>query len=294
MNKNIAHILPQGEQMKKLNQSPFKFLEGPVWCKMRKTLFFSDPLAQTIIAMNSDGAFTTIQHDSGYVNGMCLNSESRLVVCKMETGRVEEVDPDTGKTIRIISSGYQNRPFNATNDVVCDRAGGLYVTDPIFTYGPGTQEVEATYYVMPDGQTKRVATNSIKPNGLALSRDGKRLFIDDTLSTNVWCYDVGKDGTLSNPKVFCHVQPPEDISTLPPIQQYGEADGLKVDSQGNVYVTTFNGIQIFNACGALLGTIPMPADETAANVAFGGEQFTTLYITARASLYSISVRIPGL
>ena len=293
MNGKLDHILPQGEKMKKLNRNPFRFLEGPVWCKIRKTLFFSDPLAQTIIAMKNDGTFSTICCNSGYVNGMGLNNEGNLAVCKMETGSLEEVDPDTGKTLRILSSGYNGCPFNATNDVICDKAGGLYVTDPFFTFGPKTQEVEATYYVNPTGQTKRVAVESIKPNGLALSNDGRMLFIDDTASTKVWCYTVENDGMLSDPKVFCRIKPPPDISHLPFVQHFGEADGLKVDSQGNVYVATFTGIQIFDACGIPVGTIPMPGDETAANIVFGGEQLTTLYITARTSLYSVSVLIPG-
>ncbi len=286
-------IIKKGVKMKKLNQNPFHFVEGPVWCKMRKTLFFSDPLAQTIFAMKSEGSFTTICCNSGSVNGMCLNDEGNLVVCKTETGSVEEFNPDTGKTLRVISSGYNSRPFNATNDIVRDRAGGFYVTDPFFAFGPRTQDIEATYYVTPAGQTKRVAVESIKPNGLALSNDGRTLYIDDTSSTKVWSYKVENGGMLSNPEVFCHIQPPQDISNLPTVQHFGEADGLKVDSKGNVYVATFNGIQVFDTCGSQLCTIPMPADETAANIAFGGEGLTTLYITARTSLYSVSMLIPG-
>lgn len=291
---NGLSIINNDQKMIKLNQMPFTFLEGPVWCKKRKKLFFSDPLDQTIIAMDKSGGFTTICSNSGYVNGMCINNEDNLVVCKMETGSLEEVDPDSGKTLRVISCGYCGQPFNATNDVICDNKGGYYVTDPIFTYGPRTQDVEATYYVKPDGHTIRVATESIKPNGLALSVDSSKLYIDDTGSTKVWCYDVEDDGTLSNPKVFCNIQPPPNISILPPVQHHGEADGMKVDSLGNVYVTTFNGIQVFNIGGSYLGTIKMLGEESASNIAFGNDNLDTIYITARTSLFSISTSVPGI
>ncbi|MGE5614556.1 MAG: SMP-30/gluconolactonase/LRE family protein [Bacillota bacterium] len=292
MNKGLP--IMNDAKMVKLNKTPFTFLEGPIWCKRRKMLFFSDPLDQAIIAMDKLGNFKKISSNSGYVNGMCINNEGNLVVCKMETGSLEEIDPDNGKTLRVISAGYRGKPFNATNDVICDNKGGYYVTDPFFTYGPRTQDIEATYYVKPDGQTLRVATESIKPNGLALSVDGSKLYIDDTGSTKVWCYDVNDDGMLSNPTVFCNIQPPPDISALPPVQHFGEADGMKIDSQGNVYVTTFNGIQVFDASGNYLGTIKMPGEETPANLAFGDDNLDTIFITARTSLYCMKTNIPGI
>jgi gluconolactonase len=293
MDGSLGRIVPRGAEIKKRNPVSFCFLEGPVWCEKRRTLFFSDPLAQTVNALTSGGGFSTVCRNTGYVNGMCLNPEGNLVVCRMETGSLEEIDPDTGKTLRVVSSGYNGRPFNATNDVIYDGAGGFYVTDPFFTYGPRTQEIEATYHVAPDGGTKRVASESLKPNGLALSADGRTLFIDDTASSKVWRYQVEKDGSLANPEVFCSIQPPESLN-LPTVQKFGEADGLKVDSEGNVYIATFNGIQVFDAAGGMVCTIRMPGDETAANIAFGGPGRTTLYITARTSLYSVPVLIPGL
>jgi len=285
--------LIDGESMQKLNDKPFVFLEGPVWDKKRNQLYFSDPLARTIMVMKKPGEFRVLAENTGYVNGMCLNHQGNLAVCNMEDGSLDEVCPDTGKTIGVIAPGYGGRPFHATNDVVCDQNGGYYITDPFFTYGPKTQDIEATY-CMRDGIVTRVATDSKKPNGLAFSPDGKRLYIDDTASPNVWSYTVMPDGSLTEAAVLCTLKTPENIAGLSDLQKCGEADGLKVDCLGNLYVTTFTGIQVFRPDGEPLGTINMPGDETPANCEFGGEDMQTLFITARTSLYQIRLAVPGI
>lgn len=289
----INELLPNNYKVKKINQSPFVFLEGPVWDKNKQTLYFTDPLDLKILRMRENGVFETIYNDSGYANGMCLNSAGNLIICKMDTGSIDEINPDIGKHVKTISSGYNQKPFNATNDIICDHKGGYYITDPFFTYGPHTQDCESTYYHSISGQTIRVASDSIKPNGLALSPDEKYLYIDDTGSVNIWRYEVQADGTLTNGIIFCQLNPPADIEHLPYVQHFGEADGMKTDGMGNIYVTTYTGIQIFNSEGIYLGTIEMPGNESAANIVFGGKTLKTLYITARTTLYSVDLLIPG-
>lgn len=291
--KQLSEILPENFTVTKLNQEPFVFLEGPVWDKKRQKLFFTDPLDQTVIRMEEAGNFQVILRNSGYANGMCLSPGGSLVICKMDTGSINEVDPETGCIVGTIAAGYRERPFHATNDVICDSRGGYYITDPFFTYGPRMQDIEATYYRAPTGEITRVAADSKKPNGLALSPDEKYLYIDDTGSTNVWRYEVRPDGTLQNGTVFCRLCPPEHAENLPEVKRFGEADGMKVDEKGNIYVTTCTGIQIFNAQGETLGTIPMPGEESASNLVFGGKDLKTLYITARTSLYAVELIIPG-
>ena len=294
LTKSITEILPDNYEVKKINKEDFVFLEGPVWDKDKEILYFTDPLASKVYMMAENSLFKSVFEDSGYANGMCLNLEGNLVICKMDSGSIEEINPLTGKQVRTISKGYNNKAYNATNDVIFDSKGGYYITDPFFTYGPKTQDTEATYYCSDKGQTIRVANDSIKPNGLALSPDEKYLYIDDTGSINIWRYEVEKDGTLKNGKVFCKLIPPEHIENLPYVQHFGEADGMKVDVMGNIYVTTYTGIQIFNQEGEYLGIIKMPDKETASNIVFGGRDLTTLYITARTSLYCVNVLIPGL
>lgn len=290
---NIREILPEDYEVRKINKEPFVFLEGPAWDKKNQILYFTDPLALKIYRMDKNEDFESIYENSGYANGMCLNNEGNLVICKMDTGSIDEINSSTGEYEGVISKGYRGNAFNATNDVICDSKNGYYITDPFFTYGPQTQDVEATYYHSAKGETIRVATDSKKPNGLAFSPDEKYLYIDDTGSVNVWRYEVQKDGTLANGRIFCKLNPPESIENLPYVQHFGEADGMKVDAMGNVYVTTYTGIQIFNAEGTYLGIIEMPGEESAANIVFGGENLKTIYITARTSLYAVEVLIPG-
>ena len=293
MTNEFSNILPKDSVVEKLNHEPFVFIEGPVWDKEKKQLYFSDPLARTIIVMKETGKFHILCADTGYVNGMCLNNRGNLAVCNMENGSLDEICTETGETLAIIASGYENRPFNATNDVVCDEKGGYYVTDPFFLYGPKAQDVEATYYCAPNGVVTRVATDSVKPNGLAFSLDGKKLYIDDTGATAVWSYCILPDGTLSKGTIICNLKPPENTADLPKVQQHGEADGMKVDECGNIYVTTYSGIQVFCPEGELLGIIKMPGDETPANCEFGDADRKTLYITARTSLYKVRLNVAG-
>lgn len=294
MTQDLREILPRDFVVTKLNDSPFTFLEGPVWDKRRSVLYFSDIYANKILAMPQTGIFRVVQENTGYGNGMCLNKDGNLAVCRMGPGVVEEICPDTGKNLRVIADTYNGRPLTSTNDIICDEAGGYYFTDPFFTYGPHTQDLDATYYCAPDGKLTRVATDSKRPNGLAFSSDKKKLYIDDTDNVEVWRYDVRPDGTLSEGVVFCRLAAPQNAAELPPVQQRGEADGLKVDSCGNVYVTTYDGVQVFNEEGKALGIIPMPADESPANCAFGGDDMHTLFLTARTSLYSVKLLVPGL
>ena len=98
---------------------------------------------------------------------------------------------------------------------------------------------------------------------------------------------------LRGGKIFCKLNAPENAKGLPEVQRFGEADGMKADSCGNIYITTYTGIQVFNAEGIYLGTIEMPGEESAANIVFGGKENKTLYITARTSLYAVELLIPG-
>lgn len=293
MTQSLTELLSVESRIRKLNVEPFDFLEGPVWDAKRNQLYFTDPLAQKIIVMPSEGRFYTLMENSGYANGMCQTIDNHLAICKMDEGAVYKLDADCGKLLYPIADCYNGKPFCATNDVICDDKGGYYFTDPFFTYGPNSQPGEYTYYCSPEGWLEPVAEDCLKPNGLALSPDRRRLYIADTGSVNVWQYNVLSDGRLSHARVFCKLNPPPDAQKLPHVQQYGEADGLKVDTLGNVYIATISGIQVFNTRGKPIGTLPIPGTETAANLAFGGLDRKTMYITARTSLFAIDMLVSG-
>lgn len=291
--QNISDILPEDYRVKKHNTQPFVFLEGPVWNK-RDTLYFSDILGCKTYKMSVDGRFGVVRADTMHGNGQALDQDGNILTCEMSEGRIVKVSPMTGKVLSTVVETYQGKRFNATNDLLFDNKGGLYFTDPYFDIGPKAQEIEAAYYLSPCGEVLRVAQDASKPNGLALSPDGKVLYIDDTVNVAVWAYDVNEDGSLSKGRKFCEVIPPNDAEIKQPIQAAGEADGMAVDSKGNLYITTFSGVQVFNSSGTYIGRIRMPGDESPANCTFGGEDMKTLFLTARTSLYSVELLIPGI
>lgn len=292
--RSLSQLLSPDAEIRKVNQAPFVFLEGPVWDTRRNRLVFTDPLAQTVIFMPKEGEFQVLLDHSGYANGMCLSQDGNLAICKMDVGAIWLISGESGELLYPLALQWKDKPFNATNDVIADKKGGYYFTDPFFTYGPHTQSKENTYYRNAQGEISCVATQSLKPNGLALSPDGETLYIDDTGSTSVWKYHVLPDGQLEHPQLFCHLIPPPHPEALSHVQQYGEADGMKTDTLGNVYITSYSGIQVFNVLGENLGIIQMPDKESAANLTFGGKDRTTMYITARTSLYALDMLVPGI
>lgn len=292
---SLESIIPRDYKVEKLNNSPFQFLEGPVWDRKRQVLFFSDIEAKRTYMMDKNGEFAVLREGTAYGNGMALNSSGNLCICEMGMGAVTEFDPDTGTVVAVLADKFEGKPFNATNDLVFDKFGGMYFTDPFFVYGNRYQPSEAVYYRNPNGSIYLVATDAEKPNGIVLSAYGTKLLVDDTHNVNVWAYKVKSPGKLGEGEVFCRIKPPGHASNLPYVQKKGEADGMAIDVKGNLYVATYDGVQVFNPSGVLICTIQMPDGcENPANIAFGGSNMKTLFLTARKNLLSVETNNAGL
>jgi gluconolactonase len=269
-------------QVTKLNNGTvFQFLEGPAW-DGKGALYFSDQNAQKVYKYVPGTGFSIIR--TGQVtNGIAFDTTGLMYVCEQgSTNRVVKMDTN-GVVKTVIASKYNNIGFNNPNDVCKDEKGGIYFSDP--TWGTVIQDKKAVYYVNAAGLVTRVSGDFNKPNGLALSPDKTLLYVDDTENKNVFVFDVQPDGSAINKRVFCVLNIPAGTTT-------SGADGLKVDSDGNLYVTSTLGVQIFNSAGVWKNTISVP--ETPANVAFGGSDWSTLFITARTGLYSIHLTTHGI
>jgi gluconolactonase len=172
----------------------------------------------------------------------------------------------------------------APNDLIVDAKGGIYFTDP----GPRPVvpgRIVHVYYLPPGAKEPIVIDDKIaRPNGLTITAEGKTLIVDDTLGTTVFAYDIQADGKATNKRAFAELR---DI----PAGQESVADGLALDREGRIYITTVKGIQVFDQSGAYLGTIAVPRQP--ANVAFAGPNKRTLYITAREGLYRLPTIVPG-
>ncbi len=256
-----------------------KFTEGPVW-HPDGYLLFSDIPANTIYKWNPDGKLEKFRSPSGNANGLTFDRQGRLVACEHGNRRVSRTEPDG--TVVTLADKYQGKRLNSPNDVVVKSDGSVYFTDPPYGVQPNERELDfqGVFRIAPDGTLTLLLDDFVKPNGLVFSPDEKVLYVNDTDRKHVRAFDVQPDGTLTNDRVFA------DLSST---KRHGP-DGMKVDVNGNLYVTS--GVTwIFDSTGKHLGDIVTP--DAPANCAFGGPDNKTLFITARPSLYRVQLKIQG-
>ena len=278
--KPIPGIGPVGP-IQKLH-GDFQFTEGPA-ADGQGNLYFTDIPAEKIFLIAADGKLSVFLENSKNINGLMLSKDGLLYGCEMQ-GRLVAVDPKTMK-ITALAEGYAGNRFNAPNDLVIDKTGGVYFTDPHFRAPmPLPQEKTAVYYRSADGKVTRLTTDPKAPNGVILSPDEQTLYVVPSLEKKMYKYEVKAPGELGDAQVFCELKQAKE----------GEdrgGDGLTIDTQGNLYITSGLGIQVFSPAGKLLGIIPFP--EQPSNVTFGGQDNKTLYVTARTGLYACEMEVPG-
>ena len=203
----------------------FTFAEGPTWLK--GTLYFSDmffqnpaagdwtgsPARSRLVAMTPDGQSRVLARGM-QTNGTIAAANGNLLVCDMFGHRVIEVDPASGRVVRVVLDKVDGKRIDGPNDLVMDAKGGLYVTDPQFT--PDAQKSQPgkqVYYVAPDGTAKVVIGPGefAMPNGVELSPDGKTLYVDNTWAQPgenfVWAYDVAADALAVEQAAVCDAEP---------------------------------------------------------------------------------------
>lgn len=276
----IPGLGPTGE-IKKLH-TDLKFTEGPA-ADSAGNLYFSDIPADRIYKVDPAGALSVFLEPSRHTNGLMLDSKGRILACEMD-GRIVAIAPDT-KQVTELAGGYGGKRFNAPNDLVVDRSGGIYFTDPRFRAPmPLPQEKEAFYYLAADGKVTRLGENLPAPNGVILSPDEKTLYVIPSLQKQMLAYPVEGPGKLGAGRVFCELEQKEPNGN-------GGGDGLTIDVKGNLYITSALGLQVFSPEGKKLGTIAFP--EQPANATFGGPDRKTLYVTARTSLYACPMEVAG-
>ncbi len=276
----IPGIGPAGEIVKL--HGGFQFTEGPA-ADAEGNVFFSDIPNSRINKIDTAGKLSVFREPSNHTNGTMFNAAGELVCCEMD-GRISAVSRD-GKTVRPLADGYQGKRFNAPNDLVIDRTGGVYFTDPHFRAPePLPQGVTAVYYIAPDGKVSRLIDDLKAPNGVILSPDEKTLYVIPSLQEEMMAYAVEAPGKLGKGRVFCRLKQAEGKSGA-------GGDGLTVDAKGNLYITSGLGLQVFSPDGKALGIIAFP--EQPANVTFGGKDRKTLYVTARTSVYTVAMEAVG-
>ena len=296
-------IIPANARIEKL-ASGLLFTEGPVWAPASESspgyLLFSDPNNNTIYRWAPDGQVSVFKTKSGYAgvavgeygqpgsNGLTLDREGRLTINEHGNRRVTRLEK-TG-FLTVLADNYEGKRLNSPNDLVYRSDGALYFTDPPFGlpkfYDDPRKELPYSgVFCLRDGKLQLVSTDLKGPNGIAFSPDEKYLYVGnwDPEKKIVMRYDVNADGTLANGQVFF------DMTSAP-----GEdaIDGIKVDQQGNLYVSGPGGLWILSPEGKHLGTLKGP--EHPHNLAWGDDDGKTLYLAAQTSVYRIRLNIPGI
>lgn len=283
-NPNLQAIKDESTQLEKI-ATGFEFVEGPVW-HPDGFLLFSDIPANTIYQWKPNEQAIEkpkiFRRPSGRANGNTLDRQGRFISAEHENRRISRTEKDS----KVVTLGdrYQGKRLNSPNDLTVKSDGSIYFTDP--PYGIKKQQEELGFYgvyrLAPDGTLTLLVKDFARPNGIAFSPDEKQLYVNDSEKSHIRVFDVKPDGTLGMGRIFAELK---DAS------KNGVPDGMKVDSQGNLYSTGAGGVWIFSPDGNLLSRIEVPENTT--NLAWGDADYQTLYITASKSLYRIRLKIPG-
>ncbi|MBL7737921.1 MAG: SMP-30/gluconolactonase/LRE family protein [Chitinophagaceae bacterium] len=302
IDEQLNRIIIPGTRIEKIADG-FSFTEGPVW-HPDGYLLFSDPNTNTIYRYNPENHYVTVyMSHSGYTgadigeygqpgsNGLAIDKEGRLIIDQHGNRRVVRIEKKGPVTV--LADKFEGKRLNSPNDLVLKSDGTIYFTDP--PYGlPGLftdKRKELAYsgvYKIKNGEVQLVSKDLGGPNGIAFSPDEKYLYVSNWDTRDIhhtktlWRYEVQPDGTLNNGKVFYDFSFTEDEEAL---------DGVKVDSEGNLFVSAPGGLWILNNQGRLLGKIVTP--ERPANMAWGDKDGKTLYMTAHNSLYKVRLNTGG-
>ena len=286
----IPGVIAAGTKVQ-LIKDGFQGTEGPVGAP-DAGLYFTDPYASKMYKMDRNGNVSLWREDTGGTSGIFLLKDGRLLGAETGRHRLVAIDPD-GKLTPLATVGVGGRSLRLTNDIMVDKKGGIYFTDPApFAFAgqpPPTEKPPGfVYYLSPDSKLVLIDEQIARPNGISLSFDGKTLFVADTDTENLWAFDVQPDGTGTNKRSFVKLHDPRPG---PDGNLRSGADGMAMDTEGRLYVTTSSGIQIIDPRGQYLGTIRTPKNPS--NVAFGGPDRRTLYITGRDSVFSVRLLSQG-
>jgi gluconolactonase len=259
----------------------YAFTEGPVWHPRERWLVFSDIPPSRMHIWRPGKAASVFREPSAMANGNSLDRQGRLVTCEHATSRVTRTEADGRVTV--LASHWQGKELNSPNDIVVRSDGRIYFTDP--TYGREAQTglvrepqltIRGVYRIDPDGRLALVADDFVQPNGLCFTPDEHRLYVNDSEANATRVFDVDADGNVRNGRQWVDVG----------------WDGMRVDSQGNLYCAGPDGIHVVGHDGVRLGVLLF--DAFASNVCFGGDDLRSLFVTVSDKVMRVRVKVPGL
>ncbi len=252
------------------------FAEGPVWSR-DGYLLWSDVPNNRIHKWIPGHKSTVFREQSGAAAGNTIDTKGNLYTCESRARRVTRTDKKS--VVEVLAEKWEGKRLNAPNDIVVRRDGHVYFTDPAYGNQSETRELDfyGIYHIPLKGPLELVAKPMGRPDGVAISPNGKILYVSNADDRAIYAYDLDGKGTASNERKL--------IAGI-----VGVPGGIRLDEKGNLYVTA-EGLAIYSPGGKLEHTIEMP--ETPHNCAFGDLDFQTLFITARTSVYRVRLDVKG-
>lgn len=257
-----------------------QFADGLVWSRSG-FLAVADVRQRKIFRLDSDPHPKVLRDNDGGASGLAYDLQGRLYICESETRRVTRLDARSDQSARLetLAEDWQGRKFNAPNDIVVRRDGHVFFTDPAF--GSANDRRDLDYYgiwhISPKGELDAAAKWKTRPNGIALSADGKLLFVCDSDRHAVVAFDLDRAGTAANQRDVIR-----NVAGVP--------GGIRTDVDGRFYVAA-KGVAVYSPEGKLQRTLL--ESENAANCAFGEGDLESLFIAARGSIYRVKLGVKG-
>lgn len=258
----------------------YQFTEGPYW-HPDGYLLFSDIPANTVFKWAPGGGSEVYLKPSGNSNGIAASDDGTIYLAQ-HAGRISRITDDR-KTVAVVER-YQGKRLNSPNDLVVHSDGTIYFTDPPFGVTEESREIEfsGAFKLAKDGSLTPFYKEFSRPNGIALSPDESRLYVNDSQTGRIAVFDLNRKGEPVNPRNFAGVGKMSDT---------GAADGMKVDRDGRVYSTGPGGVYIFNQKGEQIRKIS--TDVRITNLGWGGEDHTQLFMTAPNAVYRLDMTVSG-
>lgn len=262
----------------RLVSDQFSFTEGPAADKLGNVYFTDQPNDKIYFWDWKTNKIAEFRTGSGRANGTFFDENDNLITCSDENGQILKINKSG--VAEILIKDFNGKRLNGPNDLWLDKKGGIYFTDPLYVrdyWKDFHQEIKEKnlYYRNSEGEIYKIDTFT-QPNGIVGSQKFKKLYVSDIDAGKTYVYDIIGDGKLANKKLFCNLG----------------SDGMTLDNQGNLYITG-NGVTVFNKNGEQIHHISVPENWTA-NVTFGGENFSTLFITASKSVYTLPMKTTGI
>lgn len=254
----------------------YTYTDGPAWSKDGFLIFSDTPAGQLLKWVPGESPQVYRENVQGPA-GNAFDSQGRLYTCETRARRVTRTDRKGA--IEVLADRWEGKRLNAPNDITVSRGDHAYFTDPAFGSQADHRELDfyGVYHISPKGQLEIVAKLSGRPNGIALSPNGRVLYVTDSGNRSILEYDLDRNGQPTSQRTLV-----ASTGAVP--------DGMRVDEKGNLYVAA-GGIAVYSAAGQLLDTIPV--SDLPSNCGFGEADGQSIFITARRNVYRVRVPQKG-